>query len=280
LKLSRRFFKVLLIVTIVWAVISSIGIEEFRGYRAESDKPTPLWIVGLVFSGIMLFSTWAISGVVKKNLQICVALIGIAIAFVFFIAAITENIGYFFYTGVSHIGGGGYSIYNLNPFLHLGGGTIEARIIGDPLFYATQSSLSIGNLILYLTYGESISFSLMGTYLLTKKQYFKTHSIELLMIFVGAAIAIITFYCDFISLYDEPSLVVHRILTQWQKPRGMSIFPPSSYYFYPPGWSYVPLSLADLFSLYFPIAYLPFPIIEAFRYYRWKKKQKAKNAVF
>lgn len=112
------------------------------------------------------------------------------------------------------------------------------------------------------------------------KQYFKTHSIELLMILIGATIAIITLYCDFISLYGEAPLIVHRILFEHREPEGMSILPPTGYYFNPPGGYLVPLSLADLFSLYFPIAYLPFLIIEAFRYYTWKKKQIAQNAVF
>jgi hypothetical protein len=100
------------------------------------------------------------------------------------------------------------------------------------------------------------------------------------MILIGATIAIITLYCDFISLYGEAPLIIHRIFFELQKPGGMSILPPKGYYFNPPGGYLESLSLADVLSLYFPIAYSPFPIIEAFRYYGWKKKQTVQNTVF
>ncbi len=113
------------------------------------------------------------------------------------------------------------------------------------------------------------------------QQYFRSHPIELLLILIGATYTIVALYSDVISLYDKPPLIVHRILFEHRKPEGMSILPPENYYRNPPGGiPYVALSLADLFSLYFPIIYFGFVAIEGFTYYRWEKKQMAQNTVF
>jgi hypothetical protein len=174
LKLSRRFFIVLLIGTIVWAALFWISIEEYAiYYEAKRNLPYQAWNGGLFFLiiGFMLFSTWAIAGVVKRNIQIGIALTGIVIAFAFFVAAQTENIGYSLEPIFT--GDGGYYIVSLNPFLHLGGGRVKG--VAGLSFYARLSSMSMRNLILYLVYGESISFSLMGIFLLTNKYLLKKH---------------------------------------------------------------------------------------------------------
>jgi hypothetical protein len=113
------------------------------------------------------------------------------------------------------------------------------------------------------------------------KEYFRKHPVELFLVLIGTTYAITTLYCDFIALHDHPPLVIYRVLFAHEKPEGMSILPPISYYRNPPGGlALVPLSLADLFSLYFPIAYLIFVHVEAFRYHRWKDRQIEQNVFF
>jgi hypothetical protein len=154
-----------------------MSVEESRAYReAHSDRPFLLLTIALFFIWSVLFLTWAEIGIIKRDLPICATLAGIAIAFVFFIAAITKNIGYS-YDYMPNVSGRLFYTESLNPLLYLGGGTTTGSV--SPILYPELSAISIGNLILYLAYGESISFSLMGFYLLTKKRYFKTHSIEL-----------------------------------------------------------------------------------------------------
>jgi len=167
-------FIVLFIATAVWAILFCRSIEEYaRYYEAKRNLPYQAWNNGLFFlvSGLVLLSTWAIVGVAKRNLQICIAVIGIVIAFGFSLAARIENIGYSV-EYLARIDEGPSLVVNLNPFLHLGGGRAE-RVV-DPMFYAGLSSISIRNLLLYLFYGELISFSLMGIYLVINKFLLKT----------------------------------------------------------------------------------------------------------
>jgi hypothetical protein len=167
-------FIVLFIATAVWVILFCRSIEEYaRYYEAEPNLPYQAWNSGLFFlvSGLVLLCTWAIAGVVKRNLQICVAVIGIVIAFGFSLAANIENIGYSV-EYLARINEGPGLIVTLNPFLHLGGGRALLKV--DPMDYAGMSSTSIRNLLLYLFYGELISFSLMGIYLVINKFLPKT----------------------------------------------------------------------------------------------------------
>jgi hypothetical protein len=257
-----------------------MSVEESRAYReAHPDRPFLLLTIALFSIGSVLFLTWAGIGIIKRDLPICATLAGIAIAFVFFIAAMTENIGYSIEYMATIWGGGAYT-ESLNPLLYLGGGTVTDSAVGS-ILYPLLSAMSIGNLILYLAYGELISFSLMGFYLLSKKQYFKAHTIELITILIGAAIAVLTLCSDYTALYSQPSYVVHGVFLKLVEPMGMSLLPPQRYYYVPiEGLVLAPLSLADLFSLYFPVAYLAFLIIEVLRYHRWNKKQTVQNTVF
>jgi ABC-type cobalt transport system substrate-binding protein len=257
LKLTRRFFIALFIVTIVWAVLFLISIEEFRTfYQFNSAEPIlmsiPGWGSWLLSIGIFLFLAWIISGVVKRNLSLCIALIGIVIAFGFFMAAITRDIGYSFdyVATIQELSvPPAYEIW-FNPLLHLGGGTIVGT--GEPYSIPLLNAMSIGNLVLYLVYGELISFSPMGFYLLSKKQYFKSHSIELVMILVGATIAVITLCSDFIALYGAPLLVIRKVFFELKKYDGMSILPPQGDYIYLLDFlPLVPLSQADVFTCTF-----------------------------
>lgn len=144
------FIVVLFVITMFWEGIFYLSAQEYTEWSLARERPYQVWDKGrvMLFSGFILYSVWTAIAIAKRNVKIIVAIAGIIIAFCFFFAANTENIGYAVeeYAGFDHAG---YEL-TLNPLLHLGGGSIESKF-GDPKVYAYLSSMSVRNLLLYLS---------------------------------------------------------------------------------------------------------------------------------
>lgn len=104
--------------------------------------------------------------------------------------------------------------------------------------------------------------------------FLRTHLFELILLVALSIIALVTFYCDYVVLkfLDFNPTYLHKIFFEGIKPKYLSFLPPQGLYPFTTSITYKPLSLLDLFSLFFPIFYLVFLIIEIFRYHRWKIK--------
>lgn len=174
MKISKIFI-VLSIATIICAVLCEINTRRLIAYVEHTGHfPTYPWNVGLfLIVGFVLFSFWVIAGVIRRNIRVIVALVGIAIASFFFMAATTRDIGYSLDDWVWQIDRPGYFTYSLNPFLHLGGGKVICFL--DCGSRVALNALSMKNL-LYTVYGESISFSLLGIFYLIRRYLLKKHS--------------------------------------------------------------------------------------------------------
>ena len=107
------------------------------------------------------------------------------------------------------------------------------------------------------------------------KEYYRSHLLDLAFIIIGGIVALMTIYCDYVvlSYLGFHPLYMKRIFVEGVIPSHMSILPPEGLviFAHPVIITYKPLSPADLFSLYFPLVYLGFLIIEVFRCHRWKK---------
>jgi len=106
--------------------------------------------------------------------------------------------------------------------------------------------------------------------------YFKEHPKKAIADTIGLVFFGTTLTSDAVALYDKPPKVLERIFLEGQKPKGMSILPPSNYYFNPPGGSREPLSGTDILSLVYPSAYLIFQGARlGLNYYKSRKKEKS-----
>lgn len=183
----------LLTATTLWIIVFHIGIQEYSAFMEDYSECCALtrqggfeehglhvdtfpislhheWHRGqaMLSGGCVLLCSWIASALVKKKSHILFSVfVGITIALGFMIAARIPNIGYTVECFAS-IGSGPNCIVTLNPFLHLGGGC--AKVYTAYMDYAISSSILPGNLLLYLSYGELISFSLMGVYIAMKKR--------------------------------------------------------------------------------------------------------------
>jgi len=155
-KISKTL--ILLLITFIWTGIYFYTkyLHDGNGYRG--DYPYQVTDIGhsMILSGFMLIGTWIIFAIKERNIYIGTALIGLGVAFGFFVLANTENIGYTIEYFSSFDGGG--CIIKLNPFLHIGSVIEERKLC---VVAVEISSRSIRNILLYLFYGELLSFSFL-----------------------------------------------------------------------------------------------------------------------
>jgi hypothetical protein len=130
----------------------------------------------MIITGFGLLVLWIILSVKRRSVRIGAFIAGLLIAFCFFTAANTKNIGWYevgFYLD-THFDRGGGEVVALNPFLHL---QTDADIASDyfrnPLQYTYHNSLLPFNMLIYFVYGEAISFSLLFLFTMLRRIFLK-----------------------------------------------------------------------------------------------------------
>jgi uncharacterized membrane protein YjfL (UPF0719 family) len=156
--------KLLIVCTILWAGLYGKALWDSSGLVYSPDMPRTALNLAIV-TGLPLSAAWAVAAVKRGNILLACAATGTMLALCFFFAANTENLGYTI-EYVPYIWHSRGYVVRLNPFLHLGGGTLVGYIAMDTAF---QNSMSIPNQLLYLAYGELISLAVAGLGLLTRK---------------------------------------------------------------------------------------------------------------
>jgi hypothetical protein len=152
---------ILIVFSVAWGVFFGLSLEQYRQWEYAEEMPYGVFDFGrvMIISGLGLLALWIILDIKRRSVRVGAFIAGLFIAFCFFMAAKTQNIGWFvadiFF---SHIGGG--EIIALNPFLHIGGGSTSAYDYGIP-DYVYRSSLAPLNMLIYFIYGEAIAFALL-----------------------------------------------------------------------------------------------------------------------
>jgi hypothetical protein len=154
----------LIVCTALWAGLYGRAVQDSRALAYRLDVPRIALNLAIV-TGLPLSVAWTIVTMKWRSLLLACAATGTMLAFCFFAAANTENLGYtvewvlyfWFRRG---------DIVQLNSLLHLGGETIISYYAASTVL---QSSLSIPNKLLYLAYGELIPLAVAGMGLLTRR---------------------------------------------------------------------------------------------------------------